>query len=200
MIRTLSPCPRKRWRYCASCTPSPDSRDQVFDFDYWAKLAAAFALTNLTDAARGIECERADIVTASNAIIDAMEAVSYAQSLAHSGFLSRQERVRPSASRSSSGKRLIGATQREKIAKEERGKVQAEIRATLSAAGLLGAISRSQRYEPIKQWALEKAGNMRGAHKQIARNLSSVLPEHLKRISDDPERLIYDTLRAPKRP
>ncbi len=67
---------------------------------------------------------------------------------------------------------------------------------SLSAAGLMGAMSRKNRYEPIKQWALGKAGNMRGAHKQIARQLSAALPNHLADISDDPERLIYDTLRT----
>jgi len=60
----------------------------------------------------------------------------------------------------------------------------------------MGAMSRKNRYEPIKQWALGKAGNMRGAHKQIARQLSAALPNHLADISDDPERLIYDTLRT----
>lgn len=71
---------------------------------------------------------------------------------------------------------------------------------TYSAAGALGAMARHRKYEPLKQWALKEAGNMQGAHKQIARALRRTLPAHLKDVSDDPERLIYDTLRANKKP
>lgn len=102
--------------------------------------------------------------------------------------------------RARNGKRLPGATTRAKIAKEERGKLEAERKSMLSMAGMNGAMARRNRYEPIKQWALGKAGNMRGSHKQIARQLSAVLPPHLTGVSDDPERLIYDTLRASKKP
>ncbi len=96
----------------------------------------------------------------------------------------------------SNGRRLSGATARAKIAKEERAKVEAEMRAMLSAAGVQGGKARSDRYEPIKQWALEKASKMRGEHKQIARQLHAILPKHFADISLDPERLIYEALRA----
>jgi hypothetical protein len=175
---------------------SPDSRDQVFDFDHWAKLFAVFALMNLTDGARNIESERVDVVTASNAIIDAMEAVMYANSLEQSGFVTRRERAQALARRSSSGKRLIGATQREKIVREERAKIEADRKAMLASAGLLGAQSRSQPFKAVKSWALEKAKDMRGADRDIARKLAAQMPVHLADKSKDPMRLIYETLLA----
>ena len=64
--------------------------------------------------------------------------------------------------------------------------------------GGAGGVSKKQRYEPIKQWALKESANMRGSDKQLARRLSGLLPKHLNNISEDPERLIYDTLRNKK--
>ena len=100
----------------------------------------------------------------------------------------------------SNGKRLSGATARTKIRKEELAKLQAEARAMLSAAGALGGKARSGRYEPLKKWALENARTKRGSDKQIARELCALIPQQFTDVSDDPERLIYDTLRASKVP
>jgi len=88
------------------------------------------------------------------------------------------------------------ATERAKL-KAKKASVASKVR--LSTAGMNGALVRRNRYEPIKLWALKEASNMRGADRQIARRLSACLPKHLADISDDPVRLIYDTLRA-KRP
>ena len=52
------------------------------------------------------------------------------------------------------GRRLIGATSREKIAKEERMKAKAEIRAMLSSAGLKGAEIKHAGTNSLKMWAL----------------------------------------------
>ena len=79
-------------------------------------------------------------------------------------------------------------------------KVQLEHKAMLSKAGLQGAESRNKPYEALKNWALEKAGGMRGADMDIARKLSADLPNHLADISGNATRLIYDTLRAQKKP
>lgn len=72
-------------------------------------------------------------------------------------------------------------------------------RSMFADSGAKGAKARSDKYESMKNWARERAGNMHGSHKQIARKLSTELPEHFADISHDPERLIYDTLRAPTR-
>ena len=77
-------------------------------------------------------------------------------------------------------------------------KVQAERQAMLSKAGLLGAESRNKPYAALKSWAIEKAGGMRGAHKDIADRLAAQLPAHLANASKDPARLIYDALRTRK--
>ncbi len=105
-------------------------------------------------------------------------------------------RAATTTKRASNGKRLSGATARTKIRKEELAKLEAENRAMLSAAGVLGGKARSAGYEPIKRWALERASKMRGEPKQIARQLRAILPRHFADISLDPERLIYDTLRS----
>lgn len=75
----------------------------------------------------------------------------------------------------------------------------AGIRSRARAAGLLGGRTRAGKYEPLKIWALEKASVMRGDDKGIARRLLAELPSHLALVSDDPERLIYDALRARKK-
>lgn len=73
-------------------------------------------------------------------------------------------------------------------------------KAMLSAAGRLGASRKNEPIRQLKKWALEKATEMRASHKDIARRLSAELPIHLADVSKDPERLIYDTLRAHSEP
>jgi hypothetical protein len=68
----------------------------------------------------------------------------------------------------------------------------------LSMAGMMGAKSRHRPYAEFKEWALENAVGMRGDDRTIARKLSAKLPANHADVSDDPTRLIYDTLRAKK--
>lgn len=69
-------------------------------------------------------------------------------------------------------------------------------REALSINGKKGAESLHGPRTELKEWALSQAINNRGAHKDIARKLANQLPTHLAGASKDPERLIYDTLRA----
>jgi len=63
----------------------------------------------------------------------------------------------------------------------------------LSEAGAKGALVRLQPYIELKSWALEK-GQKLGASKAVARKLAAQLPAHLADVSEDPGRLIYETL------
>ena len=74
-------------------------------------------------------------------------------------------------------------------------KIQAERKTFLAKAGAKGGKIRNQPRQEIKDWAIAQTATMRGAHKEIARSLSRQLPKHFVGRSDDPERLIYDTLR-----
>ena len=80
-----------------------------------------------------------------------------------------------------------------KVARESRTK-------SLSEAGKSGAKGKNKRTDELKQWALENATGMLGADKDNARLLHLKLPTHLASASKDPERLIYDALRARKKP
>lgn len=70
----------------------------------------------------------------------------------------------------------------------------------LSMAGMRGANSRHRLSSELKKWALDKAAEMRGDHRGIARKLSAQLPAHLADASKDPVRLIYDALRTLAKP
>lgn len=80
------------------------------------------------------------------------------------------------------------------------GYVFAEKRVALSASGKKGALSLHGPKAKLKVWALSQAKGNRGSHKDIARELATQIPEHLAEISKDPERLIYDALRAQHNP
>lgn len=69
-----------------------------------------------------------------------------------------------------------------------------------ATAGALGARAKNAKYQQLKIWALEKASTMSGDDKGISRKLFKDLPSHLFDISGDPERLIYEALRARKKP
>lgn len=66
----------------------------------------------------------------------------------------------------------------------------------LTVAGAKGAKVKNQRHKALKTWALEKAKGMRDQDIDVARKLSGHIPEHLKNVSKNAERLIYDALRA----
>jgi hypothetical protein len=70
----------------------------------------------------------------------------------------------------------------------------------LSKAGAKGALVKLQPYAALKTWALEKAVGMRDQDVDIARKLSAQIPEHLADVSKNPERLIYEALRAQRTP
>jgi hypothetical protein len=69
-----------------------------------------------------------------------------------------------------------------------------------STAGKKGGIQKNAPYAALKKWALQEAKKMHKGDKQIAKVLSNMLPAHLKDVSDDPQRLIYDALRAKRKP
>ena len=73
-------------------------------------------------------------------------------------------------------------------------------RVALSASGKKGAQSLHGPRIELKAWALAQAKSNRGSHKDIARKLATQIPQHLANASKDPERLIYDTLRAHQKP
>lgn len=65
-------------------------------------------------------------------------------------------------------------------------------------AGQKGAASKQRPFGAVKAWALSMAASMRGADIDIARKLARQMPSDLVGASRDPERLIYETLRARK--
>jgi hypothetical protein len=68
--------------------------------------------------------------------------------------------------------------------------------AQLAKAGAKGAKKKHTPTDELKRWAENKAVNMREADRVKARKLSAWIPEHLANVSKNPERLIYDHLRA----
>lgn len=81
----------------------------------------------------------------------------------------------------------------DKIADEDR-------KSFLSSAGKLGAASRHNAINQLKSWALERALEMRGSPVGIARKLIRQIPVHLEGVSDNPERVITETLRSASKP
>lgn len=63
-------------------------------------------------------------------------------------------------------------------------------------AGKKGGTERHRATHELKQWALAEAVAMRGSDMEIARSLARRIPSHVQDASADPERLIYDALRA----
>ena len=66
----------------------------------------------------------------------------------------------------------------------------------LSMAGKLGAEIRHGPSSQLKMWARGEAKTMRGSDIDVAKILSAKIPAHLADVSKDPQRLIYDALRA----
>ena len=73
-------------------------------------------------------------------------------------------------------------------------------KALVTKAGRKGATKRHAPVRELKEWAVQEATTKRGSDKGIARELVKLIPKHLAGISKDPERLIYDTLRATRKP
>lgn len=67
---------------------------------------------------------------------------------------------------------------------------------SLSSAGAKGAQSRHRPVAELKAWAVSEANKIHSSHKDAARKLTARIPKHLANASKDPQRLIYDTLRA----
>jgi hypothetical protein len=68
--------------------------------------------------------------------------------------------------------------------------------AQLAKAGAAGAKLKHTKTNELKKWAERLAVDMREADADKARKLSARMPEHLANVSKNPERLIYDHLRA----
>lgn len=77
---------------------------------------------------------------------------------------------------------------------------QTALKRAFSDFGKKGAQTKNQPTEDLKTWALAQAAGMRDQDIAIARKLSAQIPEHLAGISKNPERLIYDALRAQRAP
>lgn len=60
--------------------------------------------------------------------------------------------------------------------------------------GRIGGLERHKDTRRLKEWALREAQSMRGADRQIARELSTRIPPDLSDASLDPMRLIYECL------
>ncbi|WP_442763060.1 hypothetical protein [Malikia spinosa] len=71
-----------------------------------------------------------------------------------------------------------------------------EKESALAKAGLSGARSKHSKPRALKAWAEQQAKAMKGAELDIARRLAAQIPEHLADVSKNPERLIYEHLRA----
>lgn len=81
-------------------------------------------------------------------------------------------------------------------------KVKRARSAELAKAGADGAKVKHGPINDLKAWAARKAASMKGTDKDIARRLALEIPPELaskddgEPVSQDPERLIYDHLRA----
>lgn len=72
---------------------------------------------------------------------------------------------------------------------------------TSSEEGRRHAAKRHALTNALKTWALDTYDGMTGrrpSHRQVAEHLASKIPPHLAGASNDPERLIYDAIRARK--
>ena len=68
-----------------------------------------------------------------------------------------------------------------------------------SESGKKGAQSKHQLTKKLKAWAVEKAQTLRGADMEISRQLALRIPGELVAVSRDPERVIYDAIRAARK-
>ena len=69
----------------------------------------------------------------------------------------------------------------------------------LSKGGKKGAQVKHQGVSRLKQWAVSEAKGARGADKEISRQLALRIPGELVAVSKDPERVIYDAIRAARK-
>jgi hypothetical protein len=69
----------------------------------------------------------------------------------------------------------------------------------LAKAGAKGGEGRGRRFSKLKEWAEREAVGMGGNASKIARLLMRKLPPDLANVSDDPERIIVEHLRAIKK-
>lgn len=69
----------------------------------------------------------------------------------------------------------------------------------LSKEGKKGAYAKHQGISRLKQWAVLEAQTARGADKEISRRLALRIPAELADASKDPERVIYDAIRATRK-
>lgn len=164
------------------------------EHSYPVQCASVLALMKVADCLDTLECSEDDLgihedgpiaarlLSAANDALEAALALGYASELAALA-----------ESRAEAAEDIAEAI-------EDRMRRLSEDRARKAAtAGALGAHVRHAATRELKDWALARASTLRGDDKQIARTLWPTLPEHLKGVSIDPERLIYETLRARKR-
>lgn len=69
----------------------------------------------------------------------------------------------------------------------------------LSQGGKRGAQVKHEGVSKLKRWAVSEAQAARGADKEISRQLARKIPVELAGVSKDPERVIYDAIRAARK-
>ncbi|MBU4423902.1 MAG: hypothetical protein KKG12_09075 [Gammaproteobacteria bacterium] len=69
----------------------------------------------------------------------------------------------------------------------------------LSEGGKKGAQVKHQGISRLKDWAVSEAQGVRGADKEISRQLALKIPAELVGVSKDPERVIYDAIRTARK-
>ena len=74
------------------------------------------------------------------------------------------------------------------------------LRSELAAAGARGADAKHAKTRALKEWAVKNACASRASDREISRALAAKLPAEFVDVSVDPERLIYEALRATRKP
>lgn len=91
------------------------------------------------------------------------------------------------------GNQVAGMMLEEPLAAADRKKLS-ERKVMLSNAGVKGSKVRHAPFDDLRVWASAETKKMKGHPRNIARQLSNMLPDHLKEVSKDPHRIIYEML------
>ena len=76
------------------------------------------------------------------------------------------------------------------------GVEMSDVKNIFAVYGVAGAKKKHEPARLLKRWALDQSKNMRGADADIARKLVAHIPSDLADVSKNPERFIYDAIRA----
>jgi hypothetical protein len=127
-----------------------------------------------------------------NAFVSIFEQMQTNQEVA----MKASEDLRRSYHTISKNRRLTG--QIAVVATEELMEIRksvAEQRNKLVTAGKKGGATRKKKSDPLLKWALPRAAKMRGTATAKARKLANELPDALRLVFEDPERVIREAIR-----